>query len=145
MLLYSLPEILFLKRHGLKGLYSWGVSWGVAYVPTMQLKKLATMLVPAGLTANRDDRFFFQMTLPPAWVPLSSCLPPTTLHVPLVPLLHYYTTYCVPFLLMLRVQRASTNSRPRTCCHSRPESRQDVHERFLVQPHLAPIRLLCHY
>ena len=43
--LYSLPEILFLKGHGLKGLYSWGVSWGVAYVPTMQLKKLATMLV----------------------------------------------------------------------------------------------------
>ena len=43
--LYSLPEILFLKRHGLKGLYSWGVSWGVAYVPTMQLKKLATMLL----------------------------------------------------------------------------------------------------
>ena len=43
MTLYSLPEILFLKRHGLKGLYSWGVSWGVAYVPTMQLKKLATM------------------------------------------------------------------------------------------------------
>ena len=43
MLLTSLPEILFLKRHGLKGLYSWGVSWGVAYVPTMQLKKLATM------------------------------------------------------------------------------------------------------
>ena len=42
--LYSLPEILFLKRYGLKGLYSWGVSWGVAYVPTMQLKKLATML-----------------------------------------------------------------------------------------------------
>ena len=42
--LYSLPEILFLKRHGLKGLYSWGVSWGVAYVPTMQLKKLATMV-----------------------------------------------------------------------------------------------------
>ena len=41
--LYSLPEILFLKRHGLKGLYSWGVSWGVAYVPTMQSKKLATM------------------------------------------------------------------------------------------------------
>ena len=41
--LYSLPEILFLKRHGLKGLYSWGVSWGVAYIPTMQLKKLATM------------------------------------------------------------------------------------------------------
>ena len=41
--LYSLPEILFSKRHGLKGLYSWGVSWGVAYVPTMQLKKLATM------------------------------------------------------------------------------------------------------
>ena len=41
--LYSLPEILFLKSHGLKGLYSWGVSWGVAYVPTMQLKKLATM------------------------------------------------------------------------------------------------------
>ena len=39
--LYSLPEILFLKRYGLKGLYSWGVSWGVAYVPTMQLKKLA--------------------------------------------------------------------------------------------------------
>ena len=45
--LYSLPEILFLKGHGLKGLYSWGVSWGVAYVPTMQLKKLATM-VPVG-------------------------------------------------------------------------------------------------
>ena len=43
--LYSLPEILFLKRHGLKGLYSWGVSWGVAYVPTMQLKKLATMVL----------------------------------------------------------------------------------------------------
>ena len=43
--LYSLPEILFFKRHGLKGLYSSGVSWGVAYVPTMQLKKLATMLV----------------------------------------------------------------------------------------------------
>ena len=47
MTLYSLPEILFLKRHGLKGLYSWGVSWGVAYVPTMQLKKLATMRIPA--------------------------------------------------------------------------------------------------
>ena len=45
MTLYSLPEILFLKRHGLKGLYSWGVSWGVAYVPTMQLKKLATMSI----------------------------------------------------------------------------------------------------
>ena len=42
--LYSLPEILFLKSHGLNGLYSWGVSWGVAYVPTMQLKKLATMI-----------------------------------------------------------------------------------------------------
>ena len=40
--LYSLPEILFLKSHGLKGLYS----WGVAHVPTMQLKKLATMHIP---------------------------------------------------------------------------------------------------
>ena len=48
--LYSLPEILFLKSHGLKGLYSWGVSWGVAYVPTMQLKKLATMEVSSGIS-----------------------------------------------------------------------------------------------
>ena len=52
--LYSLPEILFLKRHGLKGLYSWDVSWSVAYVPTMQLKKLATMLIVCSLGELKD-------------------------------------------------------------------------------------------
>ena len=53
--LYSLPEILFLKRYSLKGLYSWGVSRGVAYVPTMQLKKLATMQLGIGQSKVTPD------------------------------------------------------------------------------------------